>query len=266
MSIRHRSEALFHTSIWSITGIYALLILLILWAMFAYTSPSDCVQAMRQPEILHSIYLSLVTSTLSAVLSIWVAVPAGYVLARTRFKGKGLIEILFDIPIILPPLVVGLGLLMLFQSDAGKLFQTHVFSVTYGVVAIVIAQATVACSFAVKTMKTAFEQSDPKAEQVAQTLGATRSQAFIRVALPEVRRGALTAFTLAWARSLGEFGPVLVFAGATRMKTEVLPTTIFLELSVGNLEAAIAVSLLMVGMACSILLISRLCLLPKEAR
>ena len=67
----------------------------------------------------------------------------------------------------------------------------------------------------------------------------------------------IAAFCIAWARSLGEFGPILVFAGATRMKTEVLPTTVWLELSVGNLEAAVSVSLLMVAMAIVVLVIVR---------
>ena len=99
----------------------------------------------------------------------------------------------------------------------------------------------------------------PRQEQVALTLGCNRSQAFWRVILPTARRGILSAATLAWARSLGEFGPILVFSGATRMKTEVLSTTVFLELSVGNLEAAVAVSLLMVGAAVGVLLLIRYC-------
>jgi molybdate transport system permease protein len=76
--------------------------------------------------------------------------------------------------------------------------------------------------------------------------------------LPQARRGLVTAATLAWARALGEFGPILVFAGATRMRTEVLPTSVFLELSVGNVEAAVAVSLLMVLAAAAVLLVIRL--------
>ena len=67
----------------------------------------------------------------------------------------------------------------------------------------------------------------------------------------------LDSLTVPWARALGEFGPILVFSGATRMKTEVLPTTIFLELSIGDLEAAVAVSLLLVLLACGVLLLSR---------
>ncbi len=98
---------------------------------------------------------------------------------------------------------------------------------------------------------------NPRAEEVALTLGCSRSQAFWMVAFPEARRGLLTAGTLAWARALGEFGPILVFSGATRLRTEVLPTTVFLELSIGNIESAAAVSLLMVVVALVVLVVAR---------
>ena len=89
------------------------------------------------------------------------------------------------------------------------------------------------------------------------TLGCSRGGAVWRVTLPAAWKGMVAATSVAWARSLGEFGPILVFAGATRMKTEVLPTTVWLELSVGNLEAAVAVSLLMVGFAVLVLVTMR---------
>jgi molybdate transport system permease protein len=107
-------------------------------------------------------------------------------------------------------------------------------------------------------MRVTFDQISPRTEQVALTLGCSRSQAFWMVTLPEARRGVLTAATLAWARSLGEFGPILVFAGATRLRTEVLPTTVFLELSIGNIEAAAAVSLMMVVTALVVLILARM--------
>jgi molybdate transport system permease protein len=77
------------------------------------------------------------------------------------------------------------------------------------------------------------------------------------VLIPEARSGILTAFTLAWARSLGEFGPLLIFSGATRFRTEVLPVSVFLELSIGNLEGALAVSILMIVVAVAVLLVTR---------
>ena len=116
----------------------------------------------------------------------------------------------------------------------------------YQIPAVILAQFTVACAFAVRTMRATFDQIDPRREQVALTLGASRLMAFTLVVLPEAWRGMLTAATLAWARALGEFGPLLIFAGTTRMKTEVLSTSVFLELTIGDLEAAIAVSLIMV--------------------
>ncbi len=112
---------------------------------------------------------------------------------------------------------------------------------------MVLAQFVIGAAFAVRTMRGVFDHLSARPEDVAMTLGCSRGQAVWMVTLPAARRGMFAAFSIAWARSLGEFGPILVFAGATRMKTEVLPTSVFLELSVGRLEAAVAVSLLMVA-------------------
>jgi molybdate transport system permease protein len=106
-------------------------------------------------------------------------------------------------------------------------------------------------------MRATFDNLSSRPEDVAMTLGCTRAQAVVKVTLPAARRGIFAAGSVAWARSLGEFGPILVFAGATRGKTEVLPTTVWLELSVGNLEAAVAVSILMVLLAILVLIVIR---------
>jgi molybdate transport system permease protein len=185
-----------------------------------------------------------------------VAVPLGYLMSRYEFRGKGVVDAVLDVPIVLPPLVVGLSLRHLFQTPAGRAVQ-RVVPVTYAVPAVVLAQFVVAAAFAVRTLRVTFEQISPRAEDVAMTLGCSRGRAFWLVTLPEAWRGVLAAGTLAWARSLGEFGPILVFAGATRMRTEVLATTVFLELSVGNLEAAVVVSVLMIGVAVAVLLLMR---------
>jgi molybdate transport system permease protein len=176
-----------------------------------------------------------------------------------------IIDTIVDIPIVLPPLVLGLSLLILFHhfsiggSHLDQWLRDRVgLSVTYQWPAVVLAQFSVACAFAVRTMRVTFDQINPRAEDVARTLGCTRGQAFVQIALPQAVRGMITAITIAWARALGEFGPILVFAGATRMKTEVLSTTVFLELSIGQLNAAVAVSLLMVAMAVVVLLVLRM--------
>ena len=180
-----------------------------------------------------------------------------------RWPGlRHVIDATLDIPIVLPPLVIGLSLLILFQTPPGRWIERQTqhwlgTPITYAVPSVILAQFAVAAAFAVRTMRVTFDQINPRSEQVALTLGCSRSQAFFLVVLPEARRGMLTAATLAWARSLGEFGPILVFSGATRMRTEVLPTSVFLELSVGHIETAVAVSLLMVGCALIVLIVMR---------
>ncbi len=195
----------------------------------------------------------MISCSITAILSVFVAVPVGYLLARYRFPGRNLIDAILDIPIILPPLVVGLSLLILFQFLPEGVRR----NVVYEKPAVVLAQFMVACAFAVRTMRATFDQIDERREQVALTLGCSRRQAFMMVILPEAWPGVLTAGTLAWARALGEFGPLLIFAGATRNKTEVLSTTVFLELSIGDLSAAVTVSLIMVMAAIAVVITAR---------
>ena len=256
----------------AIGGVYVVLIAAMLLADLAYmarqsvrgASPEEgwlgvvtdnpITAAFQDPKIRYSIRLSLISCTLSALASVVVAVPLGYLMARYRFPGRNFLDAFLDIPIVLPPLVVGLSLLILFQFPP---FSWCSSAVVYQVPAVILAQFSVACAFAVRAMKSTFDQIDPRCEQVARSLGCSRFQAFSRVVFPEADRGMITAFTLAWARSLGEFGPILVFAGSTRLKTEVLSTSVFLEMNVGNLEAAVAVSLIMVAGAVVVLILTR---------
>lgn len=283
-----RSDRVFRTCLTVIGAAYVLLIILLIVADAGYMLQqtfqaenrggaidllvhNPVMDALRKPEIQYSILLTMVSCTVSAFLSLFVAVPLAYLLTRTSFPGKNLIDSILDIPIVLPPLVVGLSLLILFQfwPFTAKLGSFLPFDtpwddtslnslIVYQIPAVIIAQFTVAAAFAVRTMKATFDQMNPRYETVALSLGCSRYQAFRHVVLPEASAGMLTALTLSWARSLGEFGPLLIFAGATRNKTEVLSTTVFLELSIGDLEAAVAVSLIMVAAAVLVLVITRM--------
>ena len=250
-------DRMFVASLSTLLGSYVALIVGLLLALASFTSLKDLTHALESPEIRYAFKLSMISCTLSTLLSLWVAVPGGYLLSRFRFPGKNLVDAILDVPIVLPPLVIGLALLILFQTPLGLAVQ-RVVVVTYAVPSVILAQFSVACAFAVRTMRVTFDQINPRSEHVALTLGCSRGQAFWMVAIPEAHRGILTAATLAWARALGEFGPILVFAGATRMRTEVLPTTVYLELSVGNIEAAAAVSLVMVVAALMVLILARM--------
>lgn len=267
--------------------LYVLLIVAMLIADFRFVDWADIQSLLGDKRVRYSIWLSLISCTLSAIFSIWVAVPTGYVLARL---GRDAIERLFDqdsiagrlamglrysidtlldIPIVLPPLVVGISLLVLMQTPVGQFAErsaARFFSslgypgmtgITYEIPAVVLAQFTVAAAFAIRTMRDTFEQISDRPERVACTLGASRFRAFADVALPQAYRGTVAAFTLAWARSLGEFGPILIFAGTTRMKTEVLSTTVYLNFQFGNLRGAVVASLLLVSLAVVVLVVTR---------
>lgn len=286
-AIKVGSDVPFHLGLGVLSGSYVLMILAMLIAEATYTTPDDIIKALRSPEIRYAIRLSLFSCTVSTIIALWVAVPIGYLMSRHQFPGKVLVDAILDIPIVLPPLVIGLCLLILFQTPLGKGFEeTYIRSmaaiceqlsraigreiappagITYEIPAVILAQFMVACAFAVRTMRVAFDQIHTRFEDVALTLGCSRSKAFWRVVLPQAQRGMLAAGTLAWARSLGEFGPILVFAGATRMKTEVLSTTVFLELTVGNIEGAVAASLIMVLAAIVVLVVARVFGLKRMA-
>ncbi len=268
-------------------AMYLALIVAMVVADYQYADLSDLKELVSDPNVRFSIWLSLITCTISAILSMWVAIPTGYVLARVgrgsinrRFANQGLvrrclhalryvIDTLLDIPIVLPPLVVGISLLVLFQTQIGRWIDATVGNffvmlgapgiqgVTYEIPAIILAQFTVAAAFAIRTMRDTFEQISPRPEQIATTLGASHYQAFANVALPQSKIGCVAAFTLAWARSLGEFGPILIFAGTTRMKTEVLSTTVYLNFQMGNLKGAVSASLVLLTLAIFVLLATR---------
>ncbi len=246
-----------------ISASFILLIVLLLIADLLYTSVDDFWTAVRKPEVQAAFRLTLITCTLAAILSVVVATPLAYLLARFKFPGRWIVDTIVDIPIVLPPLVLGLSLLILFHLPIGDtnldqwLRDTLRLEITFNWPAVVLAQFAVSCAFAVRTMRVTFEQINPRAEDVARTLGCSRAQAFLKVALPQARQGIITAATISWARALGEFGPIMVFAGSTRFRTEVLSVTVFLELSIGQLDAAVAVSLIMVAMAIVVLLVLR---------
>ena len=282
-------------------------LLLLLVGANVYTATSAQVWGVLGDEnIQGSIRLTFVTCSVTAILSILVAVPLGFVLSRYQFRGRALLDTVLDIPILLPPLVVGLSLLILMNqvppaicvailaagfggaallASGGVVRNFFVgmgilmligmvflwgeenslewfageagVPLTFHPLGVVLAQFPVAAAFAVRTMRTVIDQVDPRFEEVARTLGAGRGQAFVRIVLPQAGRGILAAGTMAWARALGEFGPILIFAGATRGRTEVLSTSVFLELNIGNLAGAAAVSLVMIVLAVVTLLVVR---------
>ncbi|QDT65076.1 ABC transporter permease [Calycomorphotria hydatis] len=250
MRSRWHGDYLFGAGLWSITLLYIALLLCMVAAQTSYTWPYQIIEVVSRPGIQASLLLTLQSSTTAAVLALVVGVPISYLMSRCQFPGKGVLDAVLDIPNVLPPLVLGLCLLILFQYAP---FSRISSLVVYQVPAVFLAQFVVATAYAIPVIRATFERIDPRAEMVALTMGCSRLQAFTAVTLREARYGLIMAATMSWARCLGSFGPLLVFAGVTRNKTEVLSTTIFLELSVGDISAAVAVSTILIVLSCSVL-------------
>ena len=138
--------------------------------------------------------------------------------------------------------------------------------IAFEVPAIILAQSIVGTAFVYRTMKATFDRQTGRAEEIAATLGATHWQAFASVTMPASKQGLLASAAMAWARAFGEFGPVLVFAGSFRGRTEVLPVSIYLELNSGNVAGAAAISLLMIAVAAIVLLLVRVVAQDRSGR
>ena len=198
-------------------------------------------------SILRALRLSLITSLITLALVIVTAVPAGYALSRYRFPGHSLCNTLVDVPIFLPPVVIGISLLAFFGFGIGNALKQALSGAGISLVSwigIVLCQYVISMSYGIRSVKAAFDTGLRDLEQVACTLGCSQWQAFWKVSLPLARSGVLAGCILVWARGIGVFGPLMVFVG-TGSRVQVMPTMMWLELSVGNIEISLAIALIM---------------------
>ncbi|GAB7388351.1 molybdate ABC transporter permease subunit [Bacillaceae bacterium] len=187
------------------------------------------------------IRISLQVTVAASVLTFAAASVAAWGMARRRFRGKLMAETLFMLPLVLPPTVVGFGLLVLLgtRSWMGKLIE-WVFQqpVVFTWWAAVIAASVVSFPLVYQTLKTGFESVDPELEDAARSMGANEWQVFRFVTFPLAWRFTVSGYMLGFARGLGEFGATLMFAGDIPGKTETIPTAIFMAAEAGNMTLA----------------------------
>lgn len=249
---------LFAAGVFLFLILFVLLVAALIAADIGYVDLSSVQEVLRSREIRSAALLSLWTSSVTTIIAMVFAVPTGYALSRYRFPGRLLADTVVDLPIVFPPLVVGLSLLVFFRTRVGLWLESMGLEFIYQRRGIVLAQFFVSASFGIRAIKTTFDEVDRRQEDVALTLGCTRGQAFWRVAVRNARGGIVAGAILVWARAIGLFGPMMVFVGAVRMKTEVLPTTVYLETSIGRIEVALAVALLLIAVATVALILIRL--------
>ena len=206
-------------------------------------------------KVTDAFFLSIVTSLCSLCLVVLFAVSAGYALSRFNFPGDTILNTFIDIPLILPPVVLGVSLLAFFGTPIGieikKVMNSFNISLISGV-GIVMGQFLVSVSYCVRAVKASFDSIDQEYEEIALTLGATPLQVFRKITLPLAANGVFAGAVMAWARAIGVFGPLMVFVG-TGPKVQVMPTQMWLELSIGNIETSLTIAIMMIIIACSAL-------------
>ena len=196
--------------------------------------------AFYSEEVRFSIRLSLYTASIATLICMLLAIPTAYALTRTVFPFKKACQMIIELPLSMPYLVLGLSLLIVFSSDFGKALKELGFKVVFDKNGIIIAQTVVNLPFAIRFIRTAFEEVDERLEFISGSLGATKWERFITITLPLARNGILSTIILTWSRALGEFGATLMLVGVTRMKTETLTTSIYLNLATGDTGASMA--------------------------
>ena len=238
-------------------GLYLLVVGALVLSLFITVTWEAITEAWYETAVRESVWLSLKTTAISTLLALLVAVPSGYVLSRHRFPGHFFVDTLLDLPIVLPPLVMGLCVLIFFNTSIGRfidrLAEGGVF--VYQPAGIILVQFVVGCAFAVRVLKAGFDGLDPKLEDVAHTLGAGRWQTFSKVVLPNIVPSLVAGAVISWARVFGLFGPILLVCGTMRGRTEIMPTTVFLETSIGRIEVALVIGGLMIVISSAMLIV-----------
>lgn len=219
----------------------------ILLGLVLYSPLPALITSFGNPEIQFAITLSIITSVASTAICIAIAVPVAYALARYQFFGKRIANLALTLPLTLPPLVAGIALLLFFGTTPwGKALEAAGFAVIFTPLGIIVAEVFVNIPYMIRILRSAFSTVNPRYEYVAKTLGCTDTSAFFRVSLPMVRPGLLAGTVITWSKAMGEFGAVLMVAGATTMRTETLPIALYLNISTGDLNLAVTAATILI--------------------
>jgi len=206
-------------------------------------------------EVGAALRLSLVCASLATVICLLLGIPLAWLLARGDLPGRGLLRALVTVPLVLPPVVGGVALLLVLGRRG--LIGQHLdawfgISLPFTTAGVVVAEAFVAMPFLVISVEGALRAADPRYEEAAATLGASRWLTFRRVTLPSIMPGVVAGSVLCWARALGEFGATITFAGNFPGTTTTMPLAVYLALETDP-EAAIVLSIVLLLVAVLVL-------------
>lgn len=227
-------------------------------ALILATTPADLLAGLRHPLFAPAFRLSARTTAIALAVILAAGTPLAWWLATARAAPARAVELLTRMPIVIPPAVVGIGMLAAFGRNGllGPLLWSLGLQVPFSAAAVVLAQVAVAAPFYVQSAAAAFRRVDADLLIVARTLGQRPAGAFRRVAVPLAMPGVLGGASLAWARALGEFGATLLFAGSLPGVTQTMPLAIYTALE-SDVRVARALSLALAALGLALLLTLR---------
>jgi len=216
-------------------------------------------RAIASPVVFDALSLSLVTTAISLVITVSLGLPLAFVLARRQFRGKGWLEAIVDLPIVLPPSVAGLALLLVFgrRGLLSAPFEVLGIAIPFTTIAVILAQTFVSAPFFIRSARTGIAGVDRDLEDAARVDGASERQLFRAVTMPLASAALAAGLVMTWARSLGEFGATIMFAGNVEGRTQTLPLVVYGEFQGGDLDASIAAAAILVIAAFGVLVAVR---------
>ncbi len=207
-------------------------------------------------ETVSALVLSLRVAVLATVVNALVGVPLAYLLARRRFAGRALLDLLVTLPLVLPPTVTGYYLIVLLGRRGwlgAPLYAATGWTIAFTWYAAVVAATVMALPLLVRTARAAIESVDRDLEKAAYTLGRSEWRTALEVTLPLARNGILAGLVLAFARALGEFGATLMLAGNIPGKTATVPLAIYTAVQTGEQSTVLVLVAILTALSCVVL-------------
>jgi len=226
--------------------------------LLARISPPEIVARLGDPRVLDALRLSLVASGAATLLIVLLGTPTAYLLATREFPGKRLVEVLVDLPMVLPPTVAGFALLMAFgrMGLAGQALGAFGVSLPFTTLGVVAAQVFMAAPFFIAPARAGFAGVDRRLLDVAATLRGSEAFNFVHVVLPLARPALTAGMAMSGARALGEFGATITFAGNMPGTTQTMPLAVYVALQ-SDLDTAVLLSVLLLVVSFGLLLALR---------
>jgi molybdate transport system permease protein len=217
-------------------------------------SPAEFVARLGDRQVLEALRLSLVTSLAATLAIVGLGTPTAWLLATRSFPGKRLVEVLVDLPMVLPPTVAGFALLMAFgrMGIAGRALDAFGVSLPFTTLGVVAAQVFMAAPFYVAAARAGFTGVDRRLTDVASTLRASETFTFLHVVLPLARPALVAGMAMSGARSLGEFGATITFAGNFPGTTQTMPLATYLALETDP-DEALVLSVMLIAVSFAVL-------------